>query len=104
MGQVLSPKLVKRPSAIVFGFSMGINFFDSNDLLQSSAPFGSAAIILMLGFNPLAAIQTPLIIPPPPTGALFICFICFICIIKRKVKRKEKRKKKKEKRKKKKKS
>ena len=47
----------------------GTLFFAANDLAQSSAFSGSAAKILISGFRDLAAIQTPLINPPPPTGA-----------------------------------
>eukprot|EP00732_Lithocolla_globosa_P004769 Lithocolla_globosa_v1_NODE_4553_length_1411_cov_4.857670.p2 type:complete len:105 gc:universal NODE_4553_length_1411_cov_4.857670:1194-880(-) len=70
IGQVLSPKLVNKPSAIVFGSTDRTKLLLSKERLQSSAPLGSAAIILIFGFRALAAIQQPDNIPPPPTGII----------------------------------
>mmetsp|Transcript_49109 Transcript_49109/g.98490 ORF Transcript_49109/g.98490 Transcript_49109/m.98490 type:complete len:232 (-) Transcript_49109:40-735(-) len=70
MGQVRSPMLVSSPSAMVLGSVCSIISPFCMLRAASSAPRGSAAKIRMLGWRPLAATQTPLRRPPPPTGTI----------------------------------
>lgn len=91
IGHVISPMLVRSPSAIVLGgpdndninanhvtyFILiqqhlspvrGIRVLPAKDLAQSSALAGSAANIFTSGRVFFTAMLTPLIKPPPPTG------------------------------------
>ena len=63
---------VNNPSAIVLGLTEGINVLFLKDLYASSAPLGSAAIILIFGFIDFPEIAVPLNKPPPPTGTIII--------------------------------
>ena len=69
ISKVRSPSDVNNPSAIVSGFSEGTSIPLTNERYASSAFFGSAPRTLISGFKPFAAIDVPLSIPPPPTGA-----------------------------------
>mmetsp|Transcript_31156 Transcript_31156/g.81752 ORF Transcript_31156/g.81752 Transcript_31156/m.81752 type:complete len:210 (+) Transcript_31156:663-1292(+) len=69
IGQVTSPKLVSRPSAIELGLVLcRILSPASSDRLASSAAAGSAPNTRVWGRSARIAEATPLIIPPPPTG------------------------------------
>jgi hypothetical protein len=62
---VRSPREARNPSAMVLGCSMGMICPAAFDRAASSAPDGSAAIILMLGLRALAASAIPDNSPPP---------------------------------------
>jgi hypothetical protein len=68
-GQVSAPRLVTRPSAIVFGAVCGTSVPPAFERAASSAPSGSAPKIARPGRSAVAAIAQPEISPPPPTGA-----------------------------------
>mmetsp|Transcript_34071 Transcript_34071/g.53111 ORF Transcript_34071/g.53111 Transcript_34071/m.53111 type:complete len:232 (+) Transcript_34071:177-872(+) len=70
IGHVILPVLVSSPSAQVCGLVCGTHSPDAKLRAASSAPMGSAAKILIPGWIPLAAMQHPESIPPPPIGTI----------------------------------
>jgi len=68
IGKFLSPKKVRKPSAMVLTSSLYSIFPDCFERNASAAFFGSPPITLQLSEKYFAANAVPAISPPPPTG------------------------------------